>query len=131
MANCNYRYEVPWLRDIWDAWSKQSHKYNTKENEDHWRYNPGIIDINFLVWDLRRKGVKIEYVSHYQEYEPITKNVATMTNIEFNSKILAMALRTSILNNTIPLLFRAVPELVKQRRLLATLSNTPTRKPNS
>ena len=48
-----------------------------------------IIDINYLVWVLRKKGEHIEFVKRYKPYEPITKDVKGITRVEFDSKYIS------------------------------------------
>ena len=77
------------LYKIWDEWCKKSPKYNQAKNQDHWNHNRGIIDINYLIWDLRKKGEKMEFIKRYKHYEPITKDVQGMTRVNFNSKYIS------------------------------------------
>ena len=51
--------------DIWDKWSQQSGHYDKTKNYQQWGYNKGVIDINFLIHEIKktRKDVKFELVN--------------------------------------------------------------------
>ena len=78
--------------DIWSNWSKQSDNYNEAKNEFQWSSNRGFIDINYLVWLLRKDGHDVEYVSKYKTYDPITKDVSSIKQVSFNKPFVSEGL---------------------------------------
>jgi len=71
-------------RDIWEEWSKQSPSYNKTKNDEQWNYNKGFLDINYLVWVLRKAGEEIEFVTRFKPYTPIAKDISQVKQKSFN-----------------------------------------------
>ena len=71
-------------RDIWDEWSRQSPSYNKQKNDQQWSYNKGFLDINYLVWVLRKGGEEIEYVTRFKPYTPIVKDISHIKQKSFD-----------------------------------------------
>ena len=69
---------------LWDEWCKQSPRYNQQKNADQWNYNKGFIDINYLIWALNKNGAKLEYVSRFKPYTPITRDISNIKQVSFN-----------------------------------------------
>lgn len=44
------------LHDVWDQWSSKAANYSKAKNEQIWSSSHGILDINYLVWLLRKAG---------------------------------------------------------------------------
>ena len=59
-------------KELWKSWSKQSNKYNSTKNKYYWKLAKPVIDINYVVYMLRKKGHKVDYVIRYKKYEPLT-----------------------------------------------------------
>ena len=73
------------LKQTWDQWSKQAANYNQAKNEKFWESTRGILDINYLVWLLRKGGSKREFVEKWKPYHPITQNIEAVKQITFNA----------------------------------------------
>jgi hypothetical protein len=77
---------------LWSQWSRQSTHYNKAKNENQWSNNKGFIDINYLVWVLRKAGEDVEYVSKFKQYTPITKDISAIKQILFNKPFVSEGL---------------------------------------
>ena len=73
------------MKQTWDQWSKQAANYNQAKNEKFWESTRGILDINYLVWLLRKGGSKREFVEKWKPYHPITQNIEAVKQITFNA----------------------------------------------
>ena len=70
--------------EIWNKWCKKSNKYNYERNMRFWNYNKGVLDINYLIWELNKQGHDMEYIRRYKPYIPLTRNISGMKKITFN-----------------------------------------------
>jgi len=70
--------------EIWNIWCKKSNKYNYERNMRFWNYNKGVLDINYLIWELNKQGHDMEYIRRYKPYIPLTRNISGMKKITFN-----------------------------------------------
>ena len=77
--------------------SQQRPHYDAKKDENHWRYNRGKIDLNFIIKQLRKEGINLEPARKYKEYIPITKDVSNIKKINLTQNILATVLPMRIL----------------------------------
>ena len=50
------------LKDVWNTWSKQASNYDQAKNERIWQSRAPCLDINYLVWLLRKGGSKRAFV---------------------------------------------------------------------
>ena len=66
--------------DIWNMWSKRSHKYNEIKNINHWNNAKANIDINFLA-----KLTDHEEIPRFKIYEALTTQ-PNIRNVDFNQK---------------------------------------------
>ena len=76
------------MYDLWDEWSQQSDRYNKIKNDQQWRNNNGVMDINYLIW---LEGGH-ERVQKYKQYTPITKDISNISQIEFNEQYVSNGL---------------------------------------
>ena len=76
--------------DLWDEYSKQSPHYNYNKNLAMWNCNKGVIDINYLVWLVKQQGHDIDYIPKYKPYNPITKDISTIKQINMNKYMCIM-----------------------------------------
>ncbi len=61
-----------------DEWSRSSPRYNRAQNEHDRNYIHGVIDINYLVYDLNLLGNRIEYIPACKEILGITTTDARL-----------------------------------------------------
>ena len=87
------------LKEVWDTWSKQAENYNEAENEQIWNSTAGILDINYLVWVLRRAGSSREFVAKWKPYNPITREANEMTKIDFTAPFVSEGLSRETFEN--------------------------------
>ena len=71
--------------ELWETWCKKSSKYNAERNMLTWNSIQGILDINYLVWELNKTGHDIDLIERYRPYEPITSDIG-IRKIIFNHK---------------------------------------------
>ena len=80
------------LRDVWNQWSSKAANYSKAKNEQIWIGSHGILDINYLVWLLRKAGSNREYVAKWKPYQPITQDLAGVKQISFNEPYVSQGL---------------------------------------
>ena len=71
--------------ELWETWCKKSSKYNAERNMLTWNSIQGILDINYLVWELNKTGHDIDLIERYKPYKPITSDIG-IAKIIFNHK---------------------------------------------
>jgi hypothetical protein len=75
--------------DIWDEWSKNSRRYNQKNNYTIWNKNKGEINVNYLIHlQNENSDVKNEPIDFYKPYVQLTKNIEC-ENIIFNNNFVS------------------------------------------
>ena len=61
------------LKQVWTQWSQPAANYNQAKNEQIWQSRAPCLDINYLVWLLRKNGSKRAFVEKWKPYHPIAK----------------------------------------------------------
>ena len=77
------------LKTTWEQWSKNASNYDQAKNEQIWNSSAGILDINYLVFLLRRAGSEREFVAKWRPYHPITKDLSEVKQISLASPLSA------------------------------------------
>ena len=80
------------LKDVWSTWSKQAANYDQAKNEQIWNSTPGILDINYLVWVLRKAGSEREFVAKWKPHNPVTRDLSDIKQITFNKPFVSQGL---------------------------------------
>ena len=85
--------------DLWDAWSKQSTRYDLTDNIRKWNSATTKYDINYLGWMMKQDGVIVEPVQKYRPYKPITKDISNIAQITFNERYVSEGLDYDTFSN--------------------------------
>ena len=74
------------LKQVWTQWSQPAANYNEAKNEQIWQSRAPCLDINYLVWLLRKNGSKRAFVEKWKPYHPIAKErLAEVKQMTFNA----------------------------------------------
>ena len=65
--------------DIWMDWCKKGDNFDYEKNLAHWKYNQGVIDINYLVVQINTKrdpSNRMPFIPKYKPFIPITADIS-------------------------------------------------------
>ena len=80
------------LKDVWSQWSQQASNYNQAKNEQIWSSSTGILDINYLVWVVRKVGSDRDFVATWKPYHPVNQDLTNVQQIIFNKLFVSQGL---------------------------------------
>jgi hypothetical protein len=70
-------------------WCKKGENFDYDKNLEHWKYNQGVIDINFLIVQInknRHHSNRMEFVPRYKPLVPITVDISKI-KIQYESQV--------------------------------------------
>ena len=87
------------LKDVWTTWSKQAANYDQAKTENIWNSTPGILDIHYLVWVVRKAGSEREFVAKWKPYHPVNQDLTNVKQITFNKPFVSEGLSRETFEN--------------------------------
>ncbi len=118
------------LHEVWSTWSRQGGQFDQAKNEQIWNSAPGISDISYLVWVLRRAGSSREFVSKWKPHHPITQDLSNVKQITFNKPFVSERLSQETFENYETIIIKSCTGTGKTIAIAQHMENTATQTPH-
>ena len=118
------------LKEVWNTWSQQAANYNQEKNEQIWNSSKGILDINYLVWVLRKAGSERDFIAKWKPFHPITQDLTNVKQITFNKPFVSEGLSRETFENYETIIIKSCTGTGKTTAIAKHMEKHPEKETN-